>query len=438
MSRPHRPDGPTTADAEPEASGVFSIPEAPAGLVARAAEAGWPDDLIPRAMRLRTPVLVIEQWLDAGFPGPDRLDPFLASREELMFGTLRVRQASWEDGDCVADLFANAAEQVGEWRLTVERSPNPFAQLRLQENSWLQVLEDRGVILGVFASSTRNSLIGGREISLGILSSWRIRDGFRGRGYSNLVRNTPGPCSARFPMISYWYVRAENAVAQSWVSGLIEEWQDRPDEWANRVEGLSATVFHFHGDGRSDDRVRATGLADLPRCIELVNRSHAGLDFFKPYSLEFLRGRLDDPSWGPKPPFWTPVYEWGDHFVLEEGDRIVACAGLWDQGRHQRERWRQPESGEERVVDHSSLLDFGCAEGREDALAALIHHLAARSRELGRTTLVAPLEFLPAVREALGEALEPETRQMQVMPLAMPGVELDYPVERPYTDLAYW
>ena len=221
MTGAGRPGPPST---EADASGVFAIAEAPAGLVARAAEAGWPDDLIPRAMRLRTPVFVIEQWLDAGFPGPDRLDPFFASREELMFGTLRVRQASWEDGDRVADLFANAPEQVGEWQLTVERSPNPFAQLRLQENAWLQVLEDRGVILGVFASSTRNSLIGGREISLGLVSSWRIRDGFRGRGYSNLVRNTPGPCSARFPMISYWYVRPENAGAQSWVSGLIEEW----------------------------------------------------------------------------------------------------------------------------------------------------------------------------------------------------------------------
>lgn len=418
---------------------LFAPPEAPADLVARAKEAGWPGDLIPRAMRLRIPVFQIENWLAAGYPSPDRLDPWLGSREQVMFGTLRVRQSSWEDDQRVADLFANAPETVGEWQVTVEREPYPFAQLRLQENPFMQVLEDRGVILGAYASSGRNALVGGQEISVGVTTSWRIREGFRGRGYSDLVRNTPGPSTAQFPMLTYWYVRQENAGARSWVSGLTEQWRDGPDEWSADVAGLTATVFHVHGEGTSDPRVRETGRADLEPCVTLVNRAHDGLDLFRPYTAEFLQRRLDDPFWGPKPPFWTPVYAFGDHFVLEEDGRILACAGLWDQGRNQRERWSNPQTGESRVVDHTSLLDFGCAEGREDALADLIAHLAERSSSIGRTTLVAPLEFLPAVRERLrGVRLEPESRSLQSMPFTMPGVKVDAQIERPYTDLVYW
>jgi hypothetical protein len=263
-------------------------------------------------------------------------------------------------------------------------------------------------------------------------------------------------------MLTYWYVRPDNAGALSWVSGLEEHWKHGADDWEG-VRGLSATVFHLRGEGRSDPRVRATELGDLERCVRLVNETHAGLDLFRPYTVEFLRRRLDDPFWGPKPPFWSSVYAWGDHFVLEDRGEIVACGGLWDQGRHQRERWRRhqrerwrrhqreprrPHHGEarrrdesdgERVVDRAALMDFGCAGGCEGELADLVRHLAVRRTELGRTTLAAPLEFLPKVRERLAdEALEPETRSLQSMPMAMPGIRVEARIERPYTDLAYW
>ena len=423
---------------EPVDESLFEPPRPSPELAARAKDAGWPEGMVERAVALRLPAGMVDSWITSGFP-PAMLDRYLADRERLAAGTLRVRSATWEDDDVLADLYANAPEEVGDWEVTVERSPNPFARHRLQEHPYVQVLEDRGVLLGTYSGSCANPLIEGREVSAGILSSWRIRKGFRGRGYSNLVRNHPGPSTAWFPMVSVWYVRLENAAALGWMRDLTDEWEDRPDEWALDVKGLSATVFHLRGEGRRDARVRATTRDDLARCVALVNRTHAGLDLFRPYTEERLRGRLDDPFWGPKPPFWADVYGWGDHAVLVDGGEIVACAGLWDQGRNQRERWRDPKGGEERVVDHTALLDFGCAEGREDALAALIGHLAVRSKELGRATLVAPLEFLPAVREALAWAKpEPETRGLHVMPFAAPGLKLDVAIERPYTDLAYW
>ena len=59
----------------------------------------------------------------------------LDRRERLIGGTLRVREATWKDDEAIADLYANSPENVGEWELTVERSPYPFAQFRLQENA---------------------------------------------------------------------------------------------------------------------------------------------------------------------------------------------------------------------------------------------------------------------------------------------------------------
>ena len=89
---------------------------------------------------------------------------------------------------------------------------------------------------------------------------------------------------------------------------------------------------------------------------------------FRPYSTEYLEQRLDDPFWGEKPDFWVPVYGWPDYHVVEEDGRVVACGGLWDKGKNVREVWRHKETGEVRSFDSTALLDFGYAEGREDAM----------------------------------------------------------------------
>ncbi len=97
-----------------------------------------------------------------------------------------------------------------------------------------------------------------------------------------------------------------------------------------------------------------------------------------------------------------------EHTVAEEDGRAVACAGLWDRGAHIRERWTNRETDEEHTTDRTALLDFGFAGGHEDAMARLIQHLVARTGELGRTYLMAPLQYLPTVTERL-EHLEPDS-----------------------------
>ena len=360
---------------------IFADPEPPADLVDRFAHKGWDLALLRRAGRLRLPRFEIDEWLDSGWITPELIEPFLAERELLADGTMRVRGLTWEDDERLADLYANSAEKIGPWLVTVERSPNPQAQFRLQENPTMQVLDNKGVLLASFASSGRNTLIGSEELSVNIMSAWRVRDGFRKLGYSNLIRQHPGHAFAWFGLVSYWYVRLDNEAALGFIDGIRNRFEDRPDDWKVEFQGLTATVHHLPARperGRPDPRVRPTTRADLDRCIELINRTHDGLDLFRPYSTDYLRQRLDQRTWGPKPPFIAHIYGWDDHLVLcdETTGEVVACAGLWDRGRDVRERWRNTSTGEERTVDDACVLDFGCAEGRERG-AGLAHRPSA-------------------------------------------------------------
>ena len=170
----------------------------------------------------------------------------------------------------------------------------------------------------------------------------------------------------------------------------------------------------------------------MPRCVELLNRTHGGLDLFQPYTATRLEDALDQDYWGERAPWFPAVYGWPDFHVLEVGGRVRACAGLWDRGRDLRERIRNRKSGEERTLAGASLLDWGFEEGGEGAMAELIAALAARARGLGRDFLSAPLDHQPALAKRL-EALEPalETRYLRWSHPALPIV-------RPYTDLRYW
>lgn len=75
-----------------------------------------------------------------GLPGlaPTRGNGCFTSTYSHSFGSdqrlangLMVRQATWEDDERLIDLFANSPERLGDWDVTVERSPNPYAQQRM-------------------------------------------------------------------------------------------------------------------------------------------------------------------------------------------------------------------------------------------------------------------------------------------------------------------
>jgi ribosome modulation factor len=416
---------------------LFAPPVPTADQIERAAAKGWPDGLVARMHSVRYPSWKVEQALGFdGWPTPEMIVAELEGRERLSNG-LQDRLATWEDDERLADLYAHSSERLGDWDVIVERSPNPFAQQRLQETWGVKLITDRGVALAANAQSGRSSVVAGQHVSVQWMGGWRVRNGHRRHGYAALLMNTPGGAHNVFGLVSYWYVRLENQTAAAWIDQQVTDTQSAS---GRAMAKLTASVHHFDAPtgGMPDRRVRAIEPSDVDRCVELVKSAHDGLDLFRPYSPDTLRARLDDLFWGPKPHFVPSVYGWPDMKVLEDAGEIVACAGLWDRGRDVRERWRHGITNDERVVDSACLMDIGHAPGRADALAALIDHHVATTNALGRTTLCAALEFLPDVITQCRHQPTVETRSLETMVYREPDIDLQLPIARPYTDLAYW
>ena len=202
---------------------------------------------------------------------------------------------------------------------------------------------------------------------------------------------------------------------------------------AGEVPGIPIQVWQIPATPSDPDvSVRPTRPDDLPACVELINRTHAGQDLFRPYSVEFLETVLNEGFWGERPEWWQSIYAWPDHFVLEENGRIVACAGLWDRGANLRERWLHRESGEERTQSEGTLLDWGFEAGAEAAMERLIAQLGSLSCERGRDSLCVPIDYQDALAARLqSREPVPEERWLRW------SME-DLRCERPHTDLRYW
>jgi hypothetical protein len=214
--------------------------------------------------------------------------------------------------------------------------------------------------------------------------------------------------------VQYDFIRGRNMTMERWNRKnmpVLDSVPKRDDD----VPGVPVTVLQYPARASSGgERIRNATPDDLPACAALINRTHAGLDLFRPYTPEFLTDRLD-PGWTPPGPrVASRPYTYDDFYVVERSGAVVACAGAWDRGRDIREHWRHRESGAERTVSVMSMLDIGFAEGQDDALAALVEHFAGLAHERGRDYVVAPLETLPDVASLLtSHEPVPETRYLQ-------------------------
>ena len=423
----------------------FPVPE---DLRRAAQEQGWPDDLVQRALNVWIPAKSIEWWLTHDEPTVERIEQLLSQQERLAFGTLRARKATMSamDNQRFADLWANSPEEIGEWELTVERSPNAFAQFCLQENVNINVLEDQGLFVASDAVSRRNCIVGGKRITVGYSQAVRVRKEFRGKGYSYLVSGGGGGPHPGSPYSNaqYSYFRSQNFAAYNWAKTVNPDLFAHAPEREGAVPGIPVIVLQYPRQPFDGDvtGIRKARRANMRRCVALVNRTHRGLDLFRPYTEVFLQHRLDEGFWAEKPSWWDRLYGWQDYYVLEEEGRIVACAGLWDRGKDMRERWRNESTGEEQVIAATALMDFGHEASQEESMARLVGYLIGETDRLERDYLMAPLEHLPSVAGLL-ERYEPvpETRGMQWTTFDEDGQPMAVPdpvVSRPYTDLAYW
>jgi hypothetical protein len=349
-------------------------------------------------------------------------------------GTIRWRQVTHDDNDAFCELWANAPEEIGEFDVTAERGPSAFAQFDLQERPVLNALLDGPTMVACVSFALRHTLVGGERLWVRYGQAMRVHKDHRRHGYANWVRSLPWAVGLNaFTQVQYDYIRGRNMTMERWNRKnmpVLDTVPKRDDD----VPGIPVTVTQYPAKPmQPGENIRAATADDLARCVELINRTHAGLDLFRPYTVEFLRDRLD-PGFVPPGPFVPHnPYVFGDFYVVKRGGAIVACAGAWDRGRDIRERWRHRESGAERVISVMSLLDIGVADGHEDALAALIEHCIGLAYDRGRDYLVAALETLPRIAALLAHHEPvPETRYLQ---WRTESPALKVPA---HLDLVYW
>jgi hypothetical protein len=402
-------------------------------LEARAKAQGWPDGLIERAKAVKMPSIQLQQWLRTPAT-PNflfQIDRIIAVFETLANGPYRARELTFHDQESFGDLWANAPEKVGDdWEVTVERSPNALAQYRLQPGCSISVIEAAGELVACTVWAPANCMVAGQPVSIHYAQGLRVRGDRRGEGLGDLVRRFPTRALQSPTIGQVMYMRIGNAGMAGFLDAVkFMAGGDRPQ----KVVGVT---YLATADAKADAAgVRPIAEADLTTCAALINRTHEGLDLFRPLGAESLRMVLDQGYWGRGPSWQARTYGWADVFVLEEAGEIAACAGLWDRGRDMREVWRS-KAGEERRVEVAAALETGCAAGRDDALARLLRQLAGFAAERGRQSLIVDLEHLPAVNAALAD-LDPrvESRTLEWSPF---GPETPQTLGECHIDLRYW
>lgn len=398
----------------------------------RARAKGWPDGMLARAQALLLPH-EIEFHLSADAWPLDELQRELDARVRTAKGPFRIREMNIRDTSAFSELWAHAPEKLGKWTVTVERSPNSLAQFQLHEDCSITVLEEGGALYACTAWSNRNVLIGGARVPVHVAHSMRVHESRRGEGFADLVRRYPRRAMpAKANMGQFMYVRPDNANVLGFLGKV-----------ANHVfgavgaAGIRTVVSHLSPRPFDDDTrgIRNARREDLDACAALINRTHGRFDLFDPYTAETLAVRLAQRYPENPPPFVPHVYGWPDFYVLEDNDSIKACAGLWDRGRDVREVWRASD-GEVRTLAVTNLLDFGYAEGAERSMTRLIGYLLGKTADLGRTSLVVPLDRLPSLAQACAP-FEPrhEERTFEWTPFVR---ELPRTIPEPYTDLRFW
>lgn len=398
----------------------------------RARANGWPEGLAERALAVRTPSFQLAQWLSRPLDETGRfhIEREVENFERLANGPYRARELTFRDEEAFTDLWANGPEKAGDWLVTIERSPDPTAQFRLQPGASISVIEAGGQLVACTVWSPVNCMIGGRRVSIQYAQGLRVRSDRRREGLGDLVRRYPRRSLQAPTSGQVMYLRIGNANMASFLEAVkFQSGQERPQMVAG-ASYLAAKAGVAQPAG-----VRLVAEADLARCAELINGAHAGLDLFRPLGPESIRDLLEGGFWGEAPPWRKRPYGWDDFHVVEVGGRIVACGGLWDRGRDMREVWRGP-SGEERRVEVAAALDLGCEAGEAQALADLLRWFSALSAERGRQSVIADLGPLPAVLAALGE-LEPhfEARTLEWSPFTP---DLPRALGTCHLDLRYW
>lgn len=281
----------------------------------------------------------------------------------------RIREATPKDNDALLELERNSPLDLGDRILAFERAPNYFAHQEMQEHGRVLVAEEDGRLVGVVAGAYHDLLISGQRRRLLYIHQGRVLPEYRRRhvGTNLALRQMGLAAEAKFDA-PYWLISPDNDTS------LAFNRQAGVESWP--VDGRM-DAFDVAARREAARQVGSVGPDDLPRVVELINRTHACREMFLPYDVDRLQRRLNlSPTYGRQ--HWRGYCSKGV---------LIAAAGAWDYGRSLRVTEREKATGRERVALSAYVLDYGYAAGAEEAMVEVFMALMATAAECQRNRL---------------------------------------------------
>jgi len=289
-----------------------------------------------------------------------------------MTATFSIREATAADNEALLELERSSPLDLGDIELAMDRSPHYFASLSLQEDARVMVAEEGGRLVGVCAAARHCVPLLGRPRALLYIEKGRTLPEFRRQRVSSvLIWALVESWSARGNPIdsAYWLISADNSASLTAVrrGGALP--------WPKAVHLVDLDT---ETGPRTEVPAVRLGPERASEVVALLNRTHAGKELFAPYTEERLQARLGR----------APEYGWQNWWGIEgSAGRLVAVAGLLDLGRWWRTKRRVKASGEETTSSAAAVFDFGYAEGGEQRMVELLHHLLGIAASWGRDHL---------------------------------------------------
>jgi GNAT superfamily N-acetyltransferase len=249
---------------------------------------------------------------------------------------------------------------------TYDRSPDFFASHRVKGDYRIVLGEIEGRAAGMMAGVVHTPVIQGKPHRLVYIQQARVHPDFHGRGVAWAMANDlfawAGALGAEGP---YYLIAPENEPSLAFV-------ERGGGRWPVDVTVLELEVTK--AEGGQAERIPRERLAEA---VRLVNSTHEGEEFFEPLTVESLTARLSRDG----------RYSIDNLYGVFEGGALVAVGGLWDKGATTEQVHFDPATGVTTRLRWAAVADWGWAEGRSDAFAALLRSLASEARALGRPTL---------------------------------------------------
>jgi GNAT superfamily N-acetyltransferase len=326
-----------------------------------------------------------------------------------------IREATLADNETLIELERRAPLLIDKSRVIVDRSPNFFARRELQEHASVFVAEKDGNIAGVIAGAWHETRIGGRDVRALYIHHWRVA--------AEYVRSGIG-IELAATLLERWLDRVDLVYGYTFSENRLFSRTSESNFFRNAwPTGPVMQVFLLEAHRSVGSDLVSAQPDQASELVQLINGAHAGRDLFVPYTAAALSARLSRSA----------SYGWRQIFVRERAGRPVAMAGLWDLGATLKEV-HIDEAGVESITRPAVILDYGCAEGAEAEMAALLADVGALAAASGRQELWMSVD--PASR--LYQLLEdrPHTNR----PLL--GLNMRGPVpggsSPPYLDFVYW